>query len=163
MGLGILDVTFTNEKEHLNECVKKFNELCEQGMYPSILEWTPFELFMKSPGVSTSKWKEFLLEPTIVNWYASERKLLLQSQVNKLIREAGTSRSTASAQALGTLLKQLNETETTDSSTIFVYTFVPLTEQERKAPNVNVNNNIPDSIKNSVQIIKRNTINLREE
>lgn len=158
MSIKILDIQLPREKEHLQKCIDAFNELCDKGLYPDVLDYSPFELYNATRGkISISTWKEFLLDPVITNWYSTERTLMLRQQVNKLIKEAGTSKSTASAQTLTTLLKQLNETESQNTGdTKFVYTFVPITQQERKNPIINVDENIPNSIRDAIQIIQRN-------
>lgn len=161
--MPMLDIKFTKDKEYINKCVDAFNLLCEQGEYPEILEYTPFDLFVKYPNVSITLWKKFLLEPAILDWYASERKLLLQSQVNKLIREAGSSKSTASAQALSTLLKQLNETEDRNNNTYIIYNFIPVTEEELKDPLVNVTETIPSTIRDSIKVIEESSISNKKK
>ena len=88
MGVAILDITLPREKAHLQKCVDLFNDLCEQGFYPDILDYTPFDFYQKTNGkVSISTWKEFLLDNIISNWYSTERTLMLRQQVNKLIKE----------------------------------------------------------------------------
>lgn len=155
--MPMMEIKFEKEKEYLNKCVDAFNTLCERDLYPSILEFTPFDLYMHYPQISITLWKTFLLDPAISKWYAEERVLILRSQVNKLIREAGSSKSTASAQALSTLLKQLNEQTETSSNTIIIYNFIPLTEEEMKGPIPNENKDVPSAIGDAIQIIEDRT------
>ena len=155
--MPMMEIKFEKEKEYLNKCVDAFNLLCERDLYPDILEFTPYDLYTHHPQISITLWKTFHLDPTISKWYAEERVLILRSQVNKLIREAGSSKSTASAQALSTLLKQLNEQTETSGSAIIIYNFIPLTEEEKKGPIPNENKDVPSAIGDAIQVIQDNS------
>ena len=158
--MPILNIKLPKEKEYLQPCVNAFNTLCERGLYPSIIKYSYFELYKAYPDIDVSLWKEFQLDPNVNAWYTSERQLALKTQVSKLIDEAGSSKSTASAQTLNTLLKQVNEMEeSTTNQQIIVYMSVPMTENERKAQNVQSLSKIPDAIGDAIQTIKRRTNN----
>jgi hypothetical protein len=61
--------------------------------------------------------------------------MLKKSQVSKLLSEASTSRSTGQAQLLNTLLNQTKVSEKKEGP-VFIYTRIPLNDQELGAENV---------------------------
>lgn len=157
--MEFINITFTDPTEkHLNDCVKAFNELCECGQYPKILQYTHYQLAEMSSCPDVNAWKQFLLHPKIKEWYQSERLINLNSQIQKLIDEAGSSHSTAAAQTLNTLLAQQKQMEEAQQNkTIIVYNFVPLTPEEEGNPNINVVQNIPDGIRRAIRRVDGNT------
>lgn len=152
--MGFLDITFIEDEAKLNECVRTFNTLCEQGLYPDLLEYTHYDLAKCSNLGNPNLWKEFLLNPKIKEWYQTERQILLTSEVQKLIRTASKSGSTATVQTLNTLLGQLKTMEgASNNQKIIVYNFIPLTEEERRNPLIHEPNAIPPGIRRAVRIV----------
>jgi hypothetical protein len=159
--MEFLDIVFTEKEElEINEAVKEFNKLCECGEYPKLLRYTHYELAQHSDLPDTKIWKRFLLHPKIKEWYQNERQIQLNSRIQQLMDEAGTSKSTAAAQTLNTLLQQqkLME-ESSQNKTIIVYNFIPLTEAEKGNPNINVLQTIPEGIKGAIRNIKGDSSN----
>lgn len=158
--MGFLDITFIEDEKELNKCVEEFNDLCDQGQYPEILEWTHYELAKRSNLPDTTLWKKFLLNPKIKDWYQSEKQILLNAEVQKLIRTAAKSGSTATVQTLNSLLaQQKSMEEQTDNKKIIIYNFIPLTEEEKKDENIHENKTIPAGIRRAITIIKDETNN----
>lgn len=159
--MGFLEIKFTEKDElELNDCVDKFNDMCDLGMYPQILEWSHYELSNKSGLPKPTLWKRFLLNPKIKEWYATERQIQLNSTVQKLISTAGTSNSTATVQTLNTLLAQQRAMEEQGfQAPIIIYNFIPITEQERKSGRINEVRDIPSGIERAIRKVERNTPN----
>ena len=156
--MGFLDITFIEDEKELNKCVEDFNDLCDQGQYPEILEWTHYELAKRSNTPDTTLWKKFLLNPKIKDWYQSEKQILLNAEVQKLIRTAAKSGSTATVQTLNSLLaQQKTMEEQTDNKKIIIYNFIPLTDEEKKDENIHENKNIPAGIRRAITIVKDKT------
>lgn len=159
--MEFLNIKFTEKDElELNEAVKAFNTMCECGEYPKLLRYTHYELAQYSELPDPRIWKRFLLHPKIKEWYQSERQINLNSKIQQLMDEAGTSKSTAAAQTLNTLLQQqkLME-ESSQNKTIIVYNFIPLTDEEKGNPNINVLQTIPEGIKSAIRHIKGDSNN----
>lgn len=159
--MGFLDIVFTEKDDlELNECVKEFNDMCEIGMYPMLLEYTHYDLANKSRLPKPTLWKRFLLNPKIKEWYATEKQIQLNSTVQKLISTAGTSNSTATVQTLNTLLAQQRTMEEQGfQAPIIIYNFIPITEQERKSGRINEIRDIPSGIERAIRKVERNTPN----
>lgn len=159
--MGFLEIKFTEKDElELNDCVNEFNDMCDLGMYPQILEWSHYELSNKSGLPKPTLWKRFLLNPKIKEWYATERQIQLNSTVQKLISTAGTSNSTATVQTLNTLLAQQRAMEEQGfQAPIIIYNFIPITEQERKSGRINEVRDIPSGIERAIRKVERNTPN----
>lgn len=159
--MEFLEVKFTEKDElEINEAVKAFNEMCECGEYPRLLQYTHYQLAQKSNLPDTRLWKRFLLHPKIKEWYQSERQINLNAKIQQLMDEAGYSKSTAQAQTLNTLLAQQKLLEdNAQNKTIIVYNFIPLTEEEKGNPNINVLHTIPEGIKNAIKYVSGGTDN----
>lgn len=159
--MGFLEIKFTEKDElELNDCVNEFNDMCDLGMYPQILEWSHYELSNKSGLPKPTLWKRFLLNPKIKEWYATERQIQLNSTIQKLISTAGTSNSTATVQTLNTLLAQQRTMEEQGfQAPIIIYNFIPITEQERKSGRINEVKDIPSGIERAIRKVERNTPN----
>jgi hypothetical protein len=130
MALQIIDINFDKEKEEL------FYELQEafNNIGPDALQMTHYELAERS-GDSPISWKKFLLDPRVSAYITEELDMLKKSQVSKLLSEASTSRSTGQAQLLNTLLNQTKVSEKKEGP-VFIYTRIPLNDQELGAENV---------------------------
>lgn len=130
MALQIIDINFDKEKEEL------FCELQEafNNIGPDALQMTHYELAERS-GDSPISWKKFLLDPRVGAYITEELDMLKKSQVSKLLSEASTSRSTGQAQLLNTLLNQTKVSEKKEGP-VFIYTRIPLNDQELGAENV---------------------------
>ena len=130
MALQIIDINFDKEKEKL------FCELQEEfnNIGPDALQMTHYELAERS-GDSPISWKKFLLDPRVSAYITEELDMLKKSQVSKLLSEASTSRSTGQAQLLNTLLNQTKVSEKKEGP-VFIYTRIPLNDQELGAQNV---------------------------
>lgn len=130
MALQIIDINFDKEKEELFcELQESFNNIG-----PEALQMTHYELAERS-GDSPISWKKFLLDPRVSAYITEELDMLKKSQVSKLLSEANTSRSTGQAQLLNTLLNQTKVSEKKEGP-VFIYTRIPLNEQELGAQNV---------------------------
>lgn len=130
MAVQIIDINFDKEKEKL------FCELQEafNNIGPEALQMTHYELAERS-GDSPISWKKFLLDPRVGAYISEELDMLKKYQVSKLLNEASTSKSTGQAQLLNTLLNQTKVSEKKEGP-VFIYTKIPLNDQELGAENV---------------------------
>lgn len=130
MAVQIIDINFDKEKEKL------FCELQEafNNIGPEALQMTHYELADRS-GDSPISWKKFLLDPRVGAYISEELDMLKKYQVSKLLNEASTSKSTGQAQLLNTLLNQTKVSEKKEGP-VFIYTRIPLNDQELGAENV---------------------------
>ena len=85
-------------------------------------------------------WKQFLTDPEVSAYIDQEAQILTQTELRKLASDVSDSRSVGQAQLINAMSK-LTDTKTTKEGPIFIYTYVPLSESQEKAPNVNQVNN----------------------
>jgi len=149
-----MDIQLSSNEQHLQHLVDEFNRLCiEEAHYPDILSWDHYELFLRSNGTTPQEWKNFRLNPKVKQWYDEEQDLQLRSKLMKLLGEMGDAKSTGQAQTLSALLKQVSDRDKVDTSTKYIYSFVPLTIDEEKNPNINILDSIPPEIADAIQTI----------
>lgn len=84
--------------------------------------------------IDAATWKLFLQISEVAEWIASENRILQNSELQKLVKDASKSRSTGQAQLMMGLSK-LNAETSTKTGDIFIYSYVPLSAQQEHAPN----------------------------
>lgn len=163
--LQMMRLNFTKQEERFIPLQEEFNNIAK-SYYPDILGWNHYDLHIKciKEWSSPQVWKEFLMNPKVKQWYDEEQILQIRTSVMKLLQDIGSSegKSTGQAQALSTMLSQLNKSERIDTTTKYIYNFIPLTELEKDNPNVRILKFIPDEIRNAVQIIGTDGNNKKE-
>lgn len=82
-------------------------------------------------------WKQFLTDPEVTAYIDQEVQILTQSELRKLSSDVSDSRSVGQAQLINAMSK-LSENKTTKEGPIFIYTYVPLSNSQAKAANVQV-------------------------
>ena len=80
-------------------------------------------------------WKEFLKEPDVAEWIGQEMELIRDSEMKKLVKDINESKSVGQAQLM-TALQKLSDKETTKSGPAFIYCYIPLNAEQKKAENV---------------------------
>ena len=72
-----------------------------------------------------------------------------------LLEQLGNDRSTATVQALTALMKSTSdESNKIDDGKIFIFSFMPLTEEEERLNNAQTLKSIPNEIRDALQHIK---------
>lgn len=82
-------------------------------------------------------WKKFLIDPEVTRYIDQESQLLTQAELRKLTQDVSDSRSVGQAQLINAMQK-LNDNKTTKEGPIFIYTYIPLSENQSKANNIHV-------------------------
>lgn len=82
---------------------------------------------------SVDEWRDFLRDGRVNKYVEAEMALFKQAQMNKLIKRATTNdKSVGTAQMLNAIGKSLDDD--TPETQFFIYSHVPLTPNEAKAP-----------------------------
>lgn len=121
-------------KAQHEECWNIFMDLKEEGLYLS-----HYQLAELTSVKDAFIWKEFLMDPKTVDYISSEMNLIRSSAINKMVAEAPHSRSVGQSQLINALQK-LDEKATHKEGPVFIYSYVPLNEAQKKAPNVRICN-----------------------
>lgn len=116
------------------EMEKAFLSLGKQALtmnHYDLAEVTDFE--------NPQDWKEFLQNEYVSKYINDEFTAIQDSELRKLIMNISDSSSVGKAQIINSLQKVLNEhAGDKKSGPAFVYMYVPLTEEEQHADNVEV-------------------------
>ena len=116
------------------EMEKEFLSLGKQALtmnHYDLADCTKFE--------SPQDWKEFLQNEYVSKYINDEFNAIQDSELRKLIMNISDSSSVGKAQIINSLQKVLNENANDKKSgPAFVYMYVPLTEEEQLADNVEV-------------------------
>ena len=80
-------------------------------------------------------WKKFLTDPEVSSYIDQEAQILTQTELRKLTSDVSDSRSVGQAQLINAINK-LNDTKLTKEGPIFIYTYIPLSSNQKQADNV---------------------------
>lgn len=126
---NIMDIKFNEDETKYSELQELFNAIGEDALYMS-----HYELADRT-GESPIDWKHFLMDARVVAFVAEEMDLLKKSKVSVMLSQVDTNKNTGQAQLLNTLLNQTKPTEKKEGP-VFIYTQVPLNDDEAHASNV---------------------------
>ena len=105
---------------------------------PESLTWSHYELHKNIPEFSVDEWKAFLLDPDIKEELSIQTDLMRKSMIYKITAQSDSSKSVGQAQLLSALARidEASTKKSTYEGPIFIYSYVPLNEEEANAPNV---------------------------
>lgn len=107
-------------------------------------------------------WKMFLTDPEVSAYIDQEANILAQTGLRKLTSDVADSRSVGQAQLINAMGK-IAETKTTKDGPIFIYTYVPLTDSQKKANNVqSLERDVFEQIEEAINEEIPNTITTEE-
>lgn len=85
---------------------------------------------------SAEEWKQFLKHPLVADFLQEELVMFRDKQIRSILKDVkDTERSVGVAQVINSLSK-LDLTQMGNNNKIFIYTYVPLDEEESHAENV---------------------------
>lgn len=130
-------VDFPDDKAHLHKLVGEWNALEEGGFEPETKD--PYEL-QRITNIRAELWKEFLIQPAVIEELELDLRLKQRAKIAMLTNSLdSTSKSTGVAQLLNTMMNSYEKNDRTeDTGPAFIYTFVPLNDQQKNAPNVQI-------------------------
>ena len=118
---------------------KQFEQLKEvyHNLGAIALTLNHYELAEKTGFATAATWKEFLMEPEIKQYISTETAIIRNAELNKITTELKGSRSVGQAQLISALTKLEDQTASVDGP-VFIYSYVPLSEDQRAASNVRI-------------------------
>ena len=117
-------------KAQFEACKKQFLTLGEIA-----LTMNHYQLAMETTIEDPVIWKMFLLDPRIADYINSEMNIIRTAGINEIIKQAPNSRSVGQAQLINALVK-IDEAATNKDGPVFIYSYVPLNDEQKFAPNV---------------------------
>jgi len=130
---SMINIAFEENEKDFIECQEFFNQIGPNALY-----MTHYEL-SEATGVSPITWKHFLMDPRVAAFIAEELELLKRTKVSVMLKTVDTNRNTGQAQLLNTLLNQTKASDKKEGP-VFIYTQIPLNDQEIHAENTQVYN-----------------------
>lgn len=128
----MMDIKFRADEEMFTELQDLMNGIGQNALYMSHYE------LAEQTGMSPISWKKFLLDPRVAAFISEEMDLLKRAKVSTMLSTVDTNKNTGQAQLLNTLLNQTKNTNRKEGP-VFIYTHIPLNNQEEHAPNVATN------------------------
>lgn len=125
----IMNIEFKQDEEMFKDLQELFNGIGEDALYLSHYE------LAERTGVSPIDWKQFLMDPRVMAYIAEEMDMLKKAKVALMLKTVDSNKNTGQAQLLNTLLNQAKVSDKKEGP-VFIYTQVPLNNQEEHARNV---------------------------
>lgn len=148
-----ISLNISEQEKTMKTALIEYNNLCDEHM-PAILKWNHLDLHAhsKNKKLTIIDWKNFLMDSRVQSWINDEIFLIMRSKQVSLLDKLGDDRSTATVQALTALMKSTaDEANKIDDGKIFIYSFMPLTNEEKRLNNAQVLSSIPDEIRLALQ------------
>lgn len=117
-------------KSQYEECRRQFTELGERALYMN-----HYQLAAETNIRDAIVWKMFLTDPRIADYISSEMNLIRNASINEIIHKAPNSKSVGQAQLINALVK-IDEAALNKTGPVFIYSYVPLNDEQKFAPNV---------------------------
>lgn len=125
----IMDIPFKEEEKQFIDLQELFNTIGQEALY-----MTHYELSERT-GESPISWKKFIMDPRVSAFIAEEMAMLEKVKAAVMLNTVDTNKNTGQAQLLNTLLNRSKSSDRKEGP-VFIYTQVPLNNQEQKARNV---------------------------
>lgn len=127
--MRVMNIKFNDFEIELQQMQEAFNEVGVDALYLSHHELAAATEF------NAMSWREFLTDSRVRDFLDSELALMQQSSIMKMMKDIDQSKSTGQAQLLNTLIQQTGQSKKKDGP-IFIYSYIPLNEEETYAPDV---------------------------
>jgi hypothetical protein len=127
--MRVMNLQFGDYEIELQQMQDVFNDIGVDALYMTHHELAAATEF------NAMAWREFLTDSRVRTFLESELALMQQTSIMKMMKDIDQSKSTGQAQLLNTLIQQTNQSKKKDGP-IFIYSYVPLNEEETYAPNV---------------------------
>lgn len=131
--MRMMDIEFHDFEKELSKMQDVFNAIGQDALYMSHYELADAD----TEGNTPIDWRTFLTDPRVQDYLEGELYLMQQASVRKMMRDIDQSKSTGQAQLLNTLIQQSDKAKIKEGP-IFIYTYIPLNEQEVHAPDVHI-------------------------
>lgn len=127
--MKMIDIPFREDEELFSSLQELYNGIGQEALFLSHYD------LAERTGESPIAWKQFLMDPRVAAFIAEELDMLKKAKVATMLNTVDTNKNTGQAQLLNTLLNQTKSNEKKEGP-VFIYTQVPLNEQEQHARNV---------------------------
>jgi hypothetical protein len=95
-----------------------------------------YQLYKDYPQFDFAQWRSFLCDPRVNNYIQTEFETIKEVELRKIIADIAGSKSVGQAQIINALARLLEPEDHKDDGPAFIYCYVPLTEPEKHADNV---------------------------
>lgn len=127
-----MDIPFDEMTElDMIQMQEQFNLLGEDA-----ITYNHYELESMT-GIPASDWKKFITDPRVSDYLNRELELMKQNKLRKAVAQLDTNAKTpGAAQVLNALISANKKDNIESNGPIFIYSYIPLTKEEKAAPNV---------------------------
>ena len=101
-----------------------------------------YALAASTPITDPQLWKEFLMEPDVADFINQETALLQQAEFRNILLNTNKDASAGRAQLINAMMS-VNQKQQKKDGPIVIYSYIPLNDEQIKAPNIEINKTDP--------------------
>lgn len=106
------------------------------------LKASHYTLAATTPIDDPAIWKEFLMEPDVSDYINQETAILQQAEFRSILLNTARDNSAGRAQLINAMMS-VNQRQNKKEGPVVIYSYIPLNEQQMKAPNIEINTTDP--------------------
>lgn len=130
-----MNIDWKPEETKFIEMEKLFLELGKRAISMNHYD---FAEMTRGKGFTDKDWREFLSDPRVVEYINKEFEAIKSAELRKIVTDINSSKSVGQAQIINSLAKMLESKDTANEGPVFIYSYVPLSEEQKHADNVEV-------------------------
>lgn len=130
-----MSINWKPEETKFIEMEKLFLELGKRAISMNHYD---FAEMTRGKGYTDQDWREFLSDPRVVEYINKEFEAIKSAELRKIVTDINSSKSVGQAQIINSLAKMLESKDAANEGPAFIYTYVPLSEEQKNADNVEV-------------------------
>lgn len=101
-----------------------------------------YTLAASTPITDAAIWKEFLMEADVNDYINQETAILQQAEFRSILLNTARDNSAGRAQLINAMMS-VNQRQNKKEGPVVIYSYIPLNEQQMKAPNIEINDHDP--------------------
>ena len=130
-----MNIDWRPEETKFIEMEKLFLELGKRAISMNHYD---FAEMTRGKGFTDKDWREFLSDARVVEYINKEFEAIKSAELRKIVTDINSSKSVGQAQIINSLAKMLESKDTANEGPVFIYSYVPLSEEQKNADNVEV-------------------------
>ena len=113
-----------------------------KDMGADALKANHYTLALSTPCTDPALWKEFLMEQDVNEYITQETAILQQAEFRSILLNTARDNSAGRAQLINAMMS-VNQRQNKKEGPVVIYSYIPLNEQQMKAPNIEINKTDP--------------------
>lgn len=128
-----MNINWKPEETKFIEMEKLFLELGKRAISMNHYD---FAEMTRGKGFTDKDWREFLSDSRVKEYIDKEFETIKAAELRKIVTDINSSKSVGQAQIINSLAKMLETKDAANEGPAFIYSYVPLSDEQKNADNV---------------------------